>query len=591
MSLAEATIFMAAAVLMAPLFKKLGLGAILGYLAAGALIGPAAFGWIKDVENIMHFAELGVVLLLFIIGLELEPKRLWALRRSVFGAGGVQVLATGVVLAGMGVVLGLPLKTAIVAGMGLSLSSTAFALQLLAEKKQLTTQHGRLSFAVLLFQDIMVAPMLALIPILGTTREGVASGPIWLSALEIIGVVAGVILAGRFVLRPILRTIAAVHVREVFTAMALLLVIGTALLMDEIGLSMALGAFLAGVLLADSEYRHALEADIEPFKGLLLGLFFISVGMSLDVAAFIERPGNVLGVVAGLLTIKFSILYFIGRANKLSNDSSRSMAFILPQGGEFAFVLFSAAVAAQAMSKELADLLILAVILSMIATPFLVAFNDTLLKKWLKSADTREFDAIDEENKVIIAGFGRFGQIVARILRARKIDFTALESSSGQVDFVRKFGSKVFYGDAKRLDLLRAAGADKAELFVLAIDKVDESIQIAQIAKENFPNLKIYARARNRQHVYKLKALGVDYLIRDTYVSSLEASEKVLEGLGIGYSESKRTVDLFREHDERILEETYKYAEDERKLVDLAKQFAKELEEVFEQDQEKDAIT
>jgi len=585
MSLIDATIFLTAAVVMVPLFKKFKLGAILGYLAAGALIGPSVFGLIEDVDHILHMSEFGVVLLLFLIGLELEPKRLWSLRRSVFGVGGVQVLVTSVVLAAAGALFGLSLSTAVVAGMGLSLSSTAFALQLLAERRQLTTAHGRLSFSILLFQDIMVAPMLAIIPLLGIADSGVASGPGWLSALEVIGVLAGVIIGGRFLLRPVMRAVAATRVHEVFTAMALLLVIGVSLLMDSIGLSMALGAFLAGVLLADSEYRHALEADIEPFKGLLLGLFFISVGMSLDVQKALDQPGAVFGALVGLLAIKFAILYFLGRAANLSGESSRCMAFVLPQGGEFAFVLFSAAVAAQAMEKPLADLLILAVTLSMVATPFLTMFNDSVLRRWLRSEDQRDFDHIDDsDNKVIIAGFGRFGQIIARILSARKIGFTALESSSGQVDFVRRFGNKVFYGDAKRLETLRAAGADKAEIFVLAIDDVAQSTHIAEIAKQNFPNLKIFARARNRQHAYRLMEIGVHYQIRDTYVSSLEAAEEVLESLGLGYSEAKRTVEMFREHDERILQETYKFAEDEHKQAHLAKQFAKELEEVFQSD-------
>jgi monovalent cation:proton antiporter-2 (CPA2) family protein len=584
--LSDAAVFLGAAVITVPLFKRLGLGAVLGYLAAGTLIGPWGLRFISNVEEILHFSELGVVLLLFLIGLELQPSRLWVLRRSVFGLGGAQVLVTGLLLSLIGVGAGLRLSTAAVAGIGLSLSSTAFVLQILAEKNQMTTQHGRSAFAILLFQDLAVIPLLAVLPLL--SESGVSSsagGSAWLSTIKVIAVLLGVIAGGRYLLRPIFRTIAASGTHEIFTAAALLVVIGTALLMVVVGLSMSLGAFLAGVLLADSEYRHELEADIEPFKGLLMGLFFISVGMSADIGMIFRAPALVVGLVVGLLVLKFIVLLVLGRVSGHSKESARDLAFALPQGGEFAFVLFGVATSYQIMDKPLADLLIVVVTLSMALTPFLFAFNESLLKRWLQGPRAENFDTVyEDEPKVIIAGFGRFGQIIARVLRSRKIAFTALEISPSQVDFVRQYGSKIYYGDASRLDLLRAAKTDKAATLVLAIDDVASSIKTAEVVKKHFPNVKIYARARNRFHVHQLMDIGVTALIRETLLSSIDLAGKVLEGLGMPEADAQETIRKFKEYDEKTLLVQHAVHKDETQLVQTAKQAAKELESLFEAD-------
>jgi len=404
----QIAIFLAAAVLMVPLFKRLGLGAVLGYLVAGVLIGPSGFGVISDVTAIYHFSEFGVVLLLFIIGLELQPSRLWVLRRSVFGLGGAQVLITGLVLAVAGVALGLETKAAIIAGLGLSLSSTAFVLQILAEKNQLTTRHGRESFAILLFQDLAVIPLLALIPLLGVTEAQPAPANMWLSMAQALLVIVVVIAGGRLLLRPVFKAVAASRSQEIFTAAALLVVIATALLMELAGLSMALGAFLAGVLLADSEYRHALEADLDPFKGLLLGLFFIAVGMSANLGLIGAHPTQVMGLVLGLMSVKFLVLFALGTFSGAGTDSARHLGIALAQGGEFAFVLFSVATSYQVMTPALSELLVVVVSLSMAATPLLFALNEKVIAKWLTREIPVEYDRIVElENKVIIAGFGR----------------------------------------------------------------------------------------------------------------------------------------------------------------------------------------
>ncbi|WP_257450938.1 monovalent cation:proton antiporter-2 (CPA2) family protein [Archangium lipolyticum] len=584
----QALVFLAAAVVSVPLFKRLGLGSVLGYLTAGVVIGPWGAGLISDVENILHFAELGVVLLLFVIGLELQPSRLWELRRSVFGLGGVQVVATGALLAGVGLLLGLRLPTALIAGLGLSLSSTAFALQLLAEKNELPTEHGRAAFGILLFQDLAVIPLLALLPFLGEpiTR---ATQPGWVSALQVVGVLAGVILGGRYVLRPLFRFVASLHSQELFTATALLLVVGTALLVSQVGLSMALGAFLAGVLLADSEYRHELEADIEPFKGLLLGLFFIAVGMSVNIGLLASGPVRVVALVLGLVLLKALVLYALGKWTFKSDEPALSMAVVISQGGEFAFVLFGLAVGFRVMERELADLLVVVVSLSMAVTPVLFVLYARFVRPRFHKTEKRAFDvAPDEDHPVIIAGFGRVGQVVGRLLRAKRIGFTALDSSPEHIDFLKRFGNtKLHYGDASRLELLRAARADKAKLFVLAIDDVAASLRTAETVRQHFPHLTIFARARNRQHAYGLLNLGITHVMRETYAGSLEMTGEILQELGLTWSQTKTTLDRFREHDEALLLATYKHHRDEKKLVEMANQARKELEEIFEKDEQK----
>ena len=583
--LTETAIYLSAAVIAVPLFKKLRFGAVLGYLAAGIVIGPHALGLVSDVENILHFSELGVVLLLFIIGLELQPSRLWVLRKSVFGLGGAQVVVTAALLGLIVYSLGLTPESALVAGLGLSLSSTAFVLQILAEKNQLTTRHGRASFAILLFQDLAVIPMLALIPLLaakGITSSQVSPG---FAALKALAVVAAVIIGGRLLLRPVFRAIAASRIQEVFTAAALLVVIGTSLLMQLAGLSMALGAFIAGVLLADSEYRHELEANIEPFKGLLLGLFFIAVGMSADLGLVASHPFAILAAVIAMMVIKSAALFVLGKLAGYSSGCARNLAVSLSQGGEFAFVLFGVAAALQIMDQTVADMLIVVVTVSMALTPVFFSLNEAIEKRWLRSTKPPDFDKIDEgENRVIIAGFGRVGQIVGRILRLRKIGFTALEMSQEQVDVVRQFGNKVYYGDASRVDLLRAAKADKAKIFVLAIDDVASSLKTAATVKKHFPNLAIYARARNRFHAYQLMDIGVDGLIRETLLSSLDLARQVLQGLGIEEKQAFSTIEMFKDHDEKTLLAQHAVHHDETKLIQTAKEAAQELQGIFEAD-------
>jgi len=583
--LSEMAIFLAAAVLAVPLFRRLRLGAVLGYLAAGVVLGPV-LRLVSGVDSIMHFAELGVVLLLFVIGLELQPSRLWVLRKSVFGLGGAQVLATALALGLAALALGLTWQSSMVIGFALAMSSTAFVLQVLAERKELTTRHGRSAFAILLFQDLAVIPLLALIPLLAMAPAMEHGADAWLAALKALAVIAAVIVGGRLVLRKVFDVIARTEIQEIFTAAALLVVIGVSLLMIAVGLSMSLGAFLAGVLLADSEYRHQLEAAIEPFKGLLLGLFFITVGMSVDLGVIGREPLLIGTAVIGLMLAKAAIVFAIGKLSGYTTDSARNLAVALSQGGEFAFVLFSLAGGYGIMDAALVDRLVVVVTMSMALTPVALALNDMVSRR-KRAAPAEEFDAIDEgESRVIIAGFGRVGQIVGRILSVKKIPFTALDRSPEQVESVRRFGRKVYYGDASRLDLLRAAKADTAKLFVLAIDDVEASILTAETVRRHFPQLTIYARARNRFHAYRLMDLGCELIERETYRSSLHLSEQVLKTLGMSEWEAQLTVARFTAHDERTLARQHAVYHDEQQLRQSALEAARELEGLFEQDRE-----
>jgi monovalent cation:proton antiporter-2 (CPA2) family protein len=584
MLLAEFAIFLAAAIVAVPLFKRLGLGSVLGYLAAGAVIGPFALGLIQKVEEKMQLAEFGVVLLLFLIGLELAPARLWKMRGTVFGLGGAQMLVTGLALSGAGLALGLGWAPALVVGIALSLSSTAFVLQMLAERNELATAHGRSAFGILLFQDLAAIPMLAIVPALAG-QGGVATGNPWLKALTIAGVFAGLVLTGRYLMRPLFKIIASARTQELTTALALLVVVGTALLMHEVGLSMALGAFLAGVLLAESEYRHELEADIEPFKGLLLGLFFTTVGMSVDFSLVVRSPGTVLGLVLGLTATKLGAMYLVARITGHEGGTVNRLAISLSQGGEFAFVIFGVAERSGVIHSPLMNLLVVVVSLSMVLTPLLMLLYDRWAARVKARTPQRPFDEIDGgEAQVIIAGFGRFGQIVARLLRANRISFTALEINTAQVDFVRRFGSKVYYGDASRLDLLRAAKTDKARLLVLAIDDPERSVLTAKTVLQHFPHVKIIARARNRAHVYALMALGIQNVIREAFHSSLLAGQMTLEELGLSPVDARETVRKFQEYDEEVLLQQFKFRDDEKALIATAQQSTKDLEKIFEQD-------
>ncbi len=582
-SLEHVAILLVTAVLLVPVFQRFKLGAVLGYLAAGMLLGPWGLAVIGEVESTLAIAEFGVVLLLFLVGLELEPSRLWALRRPVFGLGGAQVGITAIVLGACALALGYSWQGALVAGFACALSSTALVLSSLAERGQLATRHGRESFAVLLFQDLAVIPLLALLPLLGS--EAVHGGAHWTSAAKALTAIAVVIVASRIVVRPALRFIASHSSRDVFTAAALLLVIGTALIMEKIGLSMSLGAFLAGVLLADSEFRHELEADIEPFKGLLLGLFFVAVGMSANLGLLKEAPVTIFGLALGLMAVKGAVLYAIARANGATNETAQKLAVTLAQGGEFAFVLFTAAFGFGVLDRDTMQLLVMVVTVSMLLAPGAIVLHDHLFGRWLERTSPPEFDAIDEPgNPVIIAGYGRFGQIVSRVLRMCGVRFTALEVSYQQVDFVRRFGNKVYYGDASRLELLHAAKAGEAKLFVLAIDDVEASVRTAALVRQHFPRLPILARARNRVHYFRLRDLGVKSIYRETFPASLEAAHQALLRLGLGIAAAERAVTLFKHHDEAQLEIQYAMQHDEAQLIQNAMQAAQQLQELFEAD-------
>lgn len=569
-----------AAVIVVPLAARFGLGAVLGYLLTGVIVGPWGFAVVSEVEQVMHVAEFGVILLLFVIGLELRPSRLWTLRRTIFGFGSAQVLVCGALLAGFSLLTGLPLATAVVAGLVLALSSTAFALQLIAERGEMTTRWGRAAFGALLFQDLAVVPLLALLPLLGSQAGPEAIS--WSGVLLSSAVLAAVVLGGRFVLRQVLRVAALSHVREMLTATALLVAFGTAFLLEAAGLSMALGAFIAGVLLADSEFRHQLEADIEPFKGLLLGLFFISVGMSLKLGLLASDAGSVALLVFGIVTIKLLALIALGRWHGLDAREATRLGIALSQGGEFAFVLLGVALAAGVMSAVQADLHIVAVSLSMVLTPLLFIAYDKLGKQ---PQEKPAFDEIaDQEPPVIIVGFGRFGQVVARILAAMKIRFTALDASHQQVDFVRKYGNEIYYGDGSRIDLLEAAGAQRAKILVLAIDDMEGSVAAAALIREHFPSLKVFARVRNRQHAYRLMDLGVQLIRRETFLSAADMGREVLQALGVDTRAARALTARFVEHDERRLHEHHSLHNDEEKMRSLAKEAARELEEMFARD-------
>jgi glutathione-regulated potassium-efflux system protein KefB len=584
-SLAQIALFLAAAVAAAPLAKLLRIGTVLGYLLVGVLIGPFGLGFVYtvyEVDSVLHFAEFGVVLLLFLIGLELRPKRLWTLRNNIFGVGGAQVAITGLILAAIGMGVGLAWQPALYAGLALSLSSTAFALQVLEEKDELALRHGRLAFAVLLFQDLAAIPLIALPPLFAVAPEDAGPRMTLISALQTIGIIVAVVVVGRFVLGHVFRLIARTRVKEAMTASALLTVVGVTLVMEAAGLSASLGAFIAGVLLADSEYRHEISADIAPFEGLLLGLFFTAVGMSLNLGLVAEKPALVLAVVSGLLAVKIIVLYALGRRAGLESGPARRFALAIAQGGEFAFVLFTAGVTATVLEPPLAELLSVAVTLSMAATPLLLLLDETLTPK---PVEMRAFDELPEgDGHVVIAGFGRVGQIVARILRAKHIPFTALEVNAEQVDFVRKFGAQIYYGDASRHEILEAAQTGKARAFVLAIDNVETSIRTAQMVRQNYPHVPIYARSRHRQHTHRLMDAGAKVIRRETFLSSVDLTRELLRGLGYPERDVRFAVETFKEQDRRRLYEDYKHYTDTEKMQQRAKSYAQELEELFEKD-------
>jgi glutathione-regulated potassium-efflux system ancillary protein KefC len=581
--LLNALVYLAAAVIAVPIAKRLGLGAVLGYLLAGIAIGPWGLGLIREVEDILHFAEFGVVLLLFVIGLELEPRRLWALRRSIFGWGTVQVLGVTAALLLAAVAAGIGWKTALIAALGLSLSSTAIALTTMQERNLIPTPAGQAGFSILLFQDIAAIPMIALLPLLGVPDSHPDGG--WSGALKAAAVIGGLVLAGRFLVRPLLRFIARTGLREIFTAFALLLVIAISLLMAWSGMSMALGAFMAGVLLADSEYRHALEADLEPFKGLLLGLFFIAVGMSVDFGVLLAQPWRIVLMATAFLSIKLAMLWLMARFFGMAGRQRVLFAFLLSQGGEFAFVVFGAAATARVFAPETASVLVLVVALSMLATPLLLILYDRVLEPRWQRLRRREPDAIDaNRGHVIIAGFGRFGQIVGRLLHANQVPLTMLDHDPDQIDTLRQFGFKVFYGDATRIDLLHAAGAHHARALVLSVDGVEDSLKLAAAVRAEFPDLPILARARNVTHYYELMDLGVTVIERETFESALMLGRRVMEELGYGAYFARQAAMRFREHNLKSVLDVYPYYKDREQYASMARRAREELHAMFERD-------
>lgn len=585
--LQEALIFLGATVILVPLFLRLGLGTVLGYLTAGSLIGPQIFGLVGNTENVRSYSEFGVVFLLFIIGLELQPNRLWNLRKTLLGYGGLQIGICTIAFFAVAKMWDLSNSAALVIGFSMALSSTAFSLQTLTERKVLNTQYGRSAFAVLLMQDVAAIPALAIIPTLGVMTDSVPKAN-WLEAGM---VVVALVLASRFVMTPFLRLVASAKSRELFTGVTLLIVMGVAFLMLKVGLSMALGAFIAGVLLSESEFRHELEADLEPFKGLLMGLFFISVGMAVNWKLFVDDPMKILCLTLMYLVIKGVLVFAVGRIMRLNADGSRNLAVYLVQGGEFAFVIFGVGEGSRVLSHEASDYLTLVVTLSMILSPFIILVHDKLDAWRALRAPKPEYDQIDDNNsQVIIAGFGRFGQIFGRILRTQDVPFTAIDHDSTQIELLRRFSQKVYFGDASRVDLLESAGAKNAKFFIIAVDDVETANTIAREVKENFPHLKIFARARNRQHVFDLKDLGVEYIQRETFESSLILTKSLLSELGFPAPRVKTLIERFRTHDNLMIEEQYKVRHDEKVFLDLSRQGAEQLAKVLREDIEKTYI-
>jgi glutathione-regulated potassium-efflux system protein KefB len=586
-TLLEIAALLAALAIAAPLAKWLGMGTVLGYLAAGVLIGPFGFGRTfsaKDANELLHISEFGVVLLLFLIGLELRPRRLWAMRATIFGLGGAQVALSATALALLAIMAGLDWKPAVFVGLVLALSSTAFALQVLEDTGELQTRHGRMGFAVLLFQDLAAIPLIALAPLFAVTVLSGTTGMDMIAAAKALATIGAVVLVGRFALDPILMLVAKAKVSEAMTAAALLLIVVVTLVMQAAGLSASLGAFLAGALLAESSYRHTLEADIKPFEGLLLGLFFTAIGMSLNLQLVWLFPLQIAGLVMGLVIVKAVVLAgWTHWIEGLPLPAARRLGLALSQGGEFAFLLLAVGVTVGVLARQQAEILNVVVTLSMVATPPLLLIDRALARR--KAGPVPLYETPPElAGHVIIAGFGRVGQVVARVLRAKKIPFTALDISAEQIEFVKKFGSQAFFGDASRPDILDAAQASKARALVLAIDDVEASMRTAEFVRQTYPHLPIYARARNRTHAHRLLDAGITHVHRETFHSALVMTRDVLRGLGLSERETASTIATFKAHDERRLIEDYKHYSDLEKLQERARSDAARLEKIFADD-------
>jgi monovalent cation:proton antiporter-2 (CPA2) family protein len=582
--LASLVALLGAAAIAVPLTRRFGLGSVPGYLLAGVAIGPSGLRLVSDADQIADISSLGVVMLLFLIGLELRPRRLWVMRHAVFALGPAQVAVCAAALAVLAHIARVPWSGAIVLGAGLAMSSTAIVLPMLAEADLLQSRAGRDGFAVLLFQDLAFIPLFALVPLLA--ERTLPDHLPWHDVARAAAAVAVILVGGRFAIPPFMRAIGGTKTPELFTTAALLIVAGTALIAKLAGLSMSLGAFMAGVLLSQSEYRHELQADIAPFEGLLLGFFFISIGMFADMGLALGHPGFLIGATAALLATKIAVCFVLAVLSRQRLPDAIRFSLALPQASEFSFVLFGAAVAAGALGAGTAAMATLVAAVSMAATPVLFAVSERFVIPRLRGEPAPEYDRIKPEAvPVIICGFGRVGQIVARVLRMRGIAFTALERDPGQVDVVRRFGNKVYFGDPTRTDILRAAGAEDAKLLIAVLDKPEDVLRIVEAAKQNFPKLKIIARARNRRHAHLLMDHGVDGIIRDTFHSSLKMAEDSLVALGIPHEDAERSVALFRAHDERNLRDAHAIYRDEKQLIQNTQQATEELTALFQADQ------
>ncbi|GAA0417030.1 glutathione-regulated potassium-efflux system protein KefC [Cocleimonas flava] len=593
--LTQAFVFLAAGVIAVPIASRLGLGSVLGYLIAGALIGPSALKLINETEHVMHFAEFGVVMMLFLVGLELQPQVLWRMRKPILGLGGLQVIITTLAITGCAMALGLAWQTAMAIGLILALSSTAIALQILEEKRLMKSEAGKSSFAVLLFQDIAVIPIIALLPLLAlsditsTKVDDHASSSIishlvaWQQALIVLAVIASIIFIGRYLIRHLFRFIAESGLREIFTAAALLLVIGIALLMNLVGLSPALGAFIAGVVLANNEYRHELEANIDPFKALLLGLFFISVGAGIDFSLIAEKPLIIMGLVLALILVKFVILWVLARVFGLLRGDKFWFIFALAQGGEFGFVLLSLSSESNVIPKDIVGILTAVIALSMVLTPILILLNEKYIQPLYDkdNNDSMEETMEHQHNPVIIAGFGRFGQIVGRLLIANQCSVTVLDHSASNIARVREYGFMLYYGDASRLDLLETAGAKEAKLLIIAIDSRKKTNEAVAMAKKHFPHLKVLARAYDVIHYHELRELGADHIEREVFQGSLSLGKKALQELGVPAYSAERKAALFAKHDEDTIHRLHEHRDDRKRFISESRIAQNEMMEIF----------
>lgn len=587
--LLQITLFLGAALLVVPLLKRLGIATVLGYLITGIVLGPHVLNIANDPEAIHKLAEFGVIFLMFLIGLELRPQRLWTMRQSIFVIGSAQVGITAVVIGTiLFFVLQQGIATSLIIGSALALSSTAFVLQLLTEKQQLNTSYGQQSFSILLFQDIAAIPLIAVIPLLAgneSTHYGIA----YFAA--IVAAFTGLFLFSRFLIRPFFRFIVKTGAHELITAISLFIVLAVVLLMDLLNISTTLGAFLTGVLLADSEFRHELEASIAPFKGLLLGLFFMTVGMLTPIQLLWQQPLFILAGALLLLLIKFTLLTAIARYYQLSWPNSLLLASCLAQGGEFAFVIFSVAQSEQLLSEAIIAPITLIVIISMILTPVLYWIIRQGIVPRLTPVTVPAYDEIlDQQPAMIIAGFGRFGQTIARVAHLQHQKFTAIDSNLEKVDFVRNYGGHLYYGDATHPDILRAAGIEQAKVFILAIDDIEDSMNVARHIRLNYPELQLLVRARDRHHVHLLRDLGVQHIWRETYLSSLGMAYRALCDLGVSDSDAKKSIELFRDYDEQLLAQQQRVYTDEQKVYESHRNALAELEHLFERDAEIRAV-